>query len=259
MANKNRRKANSTKKSVNRKKVNANKRANNNKTSINKKGNQRKKNKNQTNAKTRNGKVVVLADEKMKKTSNQPQNRGNDKKEKEKNKWVKWLLLLLLLISVSVGTALVISDYYRDKLNRAAKEADLTPDIAPDEDENAESLGDGGADKMDQPKGGGAVNITFTKDVVADLSKKEVAFNFSNPSKSNQDMVIQVQIKDNIVMQTGTLSPGNQIKKARLLDTVKLSPGIYKDSKFKVLYYYRDTGKRAVVDTDIPIEVKVQR
>lgn len=181
--------------------------------------------------------------------------------KKEKKSKNKWLILLLLLISIgSVSVAVwAITRKQKPETPKPTESPILTPDYAPGElEKNAESMGDQGDSKLKQPKGGGAVSITYSKDVTIDLSDKKATLMFGNPSRSNQSMVLQIVIQDTIVVQSNTLKPGYQVKKLDLPSNTKLKkPGIYK-GKFNVLYYNGDNGKKAVVNTEIPIDIKVQ-
>ena len=110
----------------------------------------------------------------------------------------------------------------------------LNPDYAPqNKEENAETIPDDTGDKMENPEGGGAVSLTYSNEVTIDISDKAAALYFANPGKSNQDMVIQIAIQDTIILQSGTLSPGNQVKLLNLLEGAEemLQPGGY-EGKF---------------------------
>ena len=184
------------------------------------------------------------------------------KPKKEKVHWKKKLLVLLLLLitCTSLGVtywALFIRNNKPEQKQDGPKI--LEPDVAPgDKEKNAESMGDEGDKKLDQPKGGGAVSITYSKDVTIDLSDKTVTLLFGNPTRSNQSMVLQIVIQDNVIVQSDTLAPGYQVKKLDLKTDIGLKPGTYK-GKFNVLYYDSDTGKKAVVNTEIPIDIDVQQ
>ena len=135
----------------------------------------------------------------------------------------------------------------------------LAPDYAPqNKEENAETIPDDTGDKMENPQGGGAVSLTYSNEVTIDLSDKAAALYFANPGKSNQDMVIQIAIQDTIILQSGTLSPGNQVKLLNLLEGAEdmLQPGGY-EGKFIVLYYDQTSGEKAMVNTEIPITINV--
>ena len=187
---------------------------------------------------------------------------NGSKPKKEKVHWKKKLLIVLLILITcsSLGVAFWALFVRNDKPEQKEEEPKiLEPDVAPGEKEkNAESMGDAGDKKLDQPKGGGAVSITYSKDVTIDLSDKTVTLLFGNPTRSNQSMVLQIVIQDNVIVQSDTLAPGYQVKKLDLKTDIGLKPGTYK-GKFNVLYYDSDTGKKAVVNTEIPIDIDVQQ
>jgi hypothetical protein len=135
----------------------------------------------------------------------------------------------------------------------------LNPDYAPQQkEENAETIPDDTGDKMENPEGGGAVSLTYSNEVTIDISDKAAALYFANPGKSNQDMVIQIAIRDTVILQSGTLSPGNQVKLLNLLEGAEemLQPGGY-EGKFIVLYYDQTSGEKSMVNTEIPITINV--
>ena len=81
---------------------------------------------------------------------------------------------------------------------------------------------------------------------------------FANPSKSTADMVLQIVIKDTVIVQSGRLLPGNKVTALDLLDGAEnqLAAGGY-DGKFIVLYYDQQSGEKAMVNTEIPVTVTV--
>lgn len=131
----------------------------------------------------------------------------------------------------------------------------LSPDEAPTAEENAIPTGDDGAEKMDQPKGGGAVNITYSDQVTISLSDGTAHLFFSNPSRSNQSMVVEIIIQGTTIVQSGALAPGNKVEILPLLDAAKLSPGGY-EGIFHVLFYNEDSTQ-ALLNTEIPISITV--
>lgn len=183
--------------------------------------------------------------------------------KKSKKKWLMPLLLLLTFCSVGFSVWAV---FFKEKPKAATPEPQATegpsilePDRAPsDKEENAESMGDQGDKKLDQPEGGGAVSLTYSKDVTIDLSDRNVTLMFGNPSRSNQTMVVQIVIQDHIIVQSDTLLPGYQVKKLELDDGSKLRPGNY-NGKFKILYFDPNSGEKAVVNTVIPVDIEVRQ
>lgn len=175
-----------------------------------------------------------------------------DENRKE-NKKKYLLILLLLLITVTAVAVSVWAIWFRDSAPV------LAPDYAPRQiEENAEPIGDDGAEKLSQPEGGGAIGLTYAKEVTISLSDKNAAIMFANPTKSNQDMVLQLAIDDVVVLQSGRLEPGNRVSSLGLLDGAekRLTAGGY-NGKFVVLYYDRTSGEKAMLNTEIPVTVTV--
>lgn len=173
--------------------------------------------------------------------------------DEKKNGKKRLLILLLLLITVVAVGVSVWAICFR---NSAPV---LAPDYAPKQvEENAEPIGDDGDEKLEQPEGGGAVGLTYAKEVGISLSDKRAALLFANPSKSNQDMILQLVIDDVVILQSGRLEPGNRVTVLDLLAGAekRLAAGGY-DGKFVVLYYDRTSGEKAMINTEIPITVTV--
>ena len=175
------------------------------------------------------------------------------KYENQKQDKSKWLILLLLLITLAAVCVTIWALFFRDTGPA------LAPDYAPQEmEQHAETIPDDDGEKLDAPEGGSSVSLTYSNKVTIDLSDKVASLYFANPGKSNQDMVIQISIQDTVIVQSGTLVPGQQVK---LLDLLKgaeeqLAVGGY-EGKFVVLYYDPASGEKAMVNTEIPITINV--
>lgn len=176
-----------------------------------------------------------------------------EQEDKKKRRWLLLLLLLLLLLFVVVGMAIGPIWSRSDD-----SETVLAPDYAPRTEDNAEAIGDDGDEKLPQSEGGGAVSITYAKEVSISLSDKSASLLFANPTKSNQDMVLQLVIDDVVLLQSGKLEPGSMVSTLKLLDGAekRLTAGGY-DGKFLVLFYDRESGERAMINTEIPVTVTV--
>lgn len=162
-------------------------------------------------------------------------------------------ILTLLLITIAAVCITVWALFFRDT------ETVLAPDYAPQEEEpNAEAIPDDTYEKLDNPEGGSSVSLTYSRDVSISLSEETASLLFANPGKSNQVMVLQIVVQDEVIVQSGTLKPGNQVKTLDLLDGMseKLSVGTY-EGKFVVLYYDPQTGEKSIVNTEIPITITV--
>lgn len=175
---------------------------------------------------------------------------SNSEKEKKN---LKILLLLLILITLIAVGITIWALFFK------APDVVLNPDYAPKQEEPYQKPieGDGG-DKMEVDEGGGAVSLTYSSSVTIDLSDKMAILMFANPGKSIQDIVVQVVIQDQVILQSGRLTPGHQVTALELLDGAEkmLSVGGY-DGKFVVLCYDPDSGEKAIVNTEIPIDITV--
>ena len=169
-----------------------------------------------------------------------------------KNK-MKLLVVVLLLVAVACLCVAVWALFFRETVV-------LTPDYAPQQEEvMAETIPDDSGEKMEQPQGGGSVSLTYAREVTIDLAGETASLYFANPGRSNQDIVLQIVIQDTVVVQSGTLKPGNQISSLSLLSGAKnqLAAGVY-NGKFIVLYYDPVSGEKAIVNTEIPITITVK-
>ncbi len=179
-------------------------------------------------------------------------NNGKENKNRsDRDKRMLFAVSLCLLVTVA---ATIVGIWGIQK-----KATVLAPDYAPrDTEKNAVSIGDDGDKKLDQPKGGGAVSLTYAKEVSVSISGKTATLLFANPTKSNQDMVLQLAIDDVVILQSGRLTPGNKVSELSLLDGAekRLAAGGY-HGKFVVLYYDRTSGEKAMVNTEIPVNVTV--
>ena len=169
------------------------------------------------------------------------------------------IIAILALITVGALCVTMWALFFREPSAGDDDKVILNPDYAPQKQEqNAETIPDDTGEKMENPEGGGAVSLTYSNEVTIDISDKAAALYFANPGKSNQDMVIQIAIQDTIILQSGTLSPGNQVKLLNLLEGAEdmLQPGGY-EGKFVVLYYDPISGEKSMVNTEIPITINV--
>ncbi len=159
--------------------------------------------------------------------------------------------MLLLLIAILAVIIAVWALFFNNKTEIIA------PDRVPSADDNIEKIPDDADEKNEAPADGGAVTLTFSKDVVVKNGKAELYF--ANPGKSTHDIVLQIIIRDNIIAQSGSIAPGNQIKTLDLVEDVDklLTKGEY-DGKFMVYYYDKENGEKAVLNTEIPVNISVK-
>lgn len=162
------------------------------------------------------------------------------------------LVPVLLLITAAAVAVAVWAVFFRQDRPM------LAPDQAPQEEESAQAIPGDEEEPAESPEGGGSVTLTYSKEVTVSLGEETAALYFANPGRSNQDMVLQVLVRDTVIVQSGTLKPGNQVETLPLLDGAAemLSAGSY-EGTFSVLYYDPETGEKAMVDTEIPITITV--
>jgi len=170
-----------------------------------------------------------------------------------KIKTTKLLIMILTLITTAAVGVTVWAVFFRDNTI-------LAPDYAPvEKEEHAETIPGDTGEKMESEKGGGSVSLSYSDNVTIDLSDRQASLLFGNPGRSNQDMVLQIVIQDTVIVQSGTLSPGNQVSTLDLLPGAekRLIPGGY-EGKFVVFYYSVETGEKAMVNTEIPVSITIQ-
>lgn len=167
----------------------------------------------------------------------------------------------LIIIALIIGMAVCIGVTIWALFFRNTQEQVLIPDYAPQAaEQNAEPLSDNG-EKLDVPSGGGGISLEYDSNVNISLADKTAYLNYTHPGRSTQDIVLCIEINGEIVAQSGTIEPGNRLKKLALLDGAekKLSEGTYTDADFRVLSYDPESGEKAMVDTVAKITVTVEK
>lgn len=137
-----------------------------------------------------------------------------------------------------------------------APETTADPEISPVADEHLTPTDDGDDEKMPQAEGGGAVNITYSNEVTISLADATAAVQITNPTRSNQSMLIQLMIQDVKVGQSGTIPPGNQLAVIPLNENITIEPGSY-DGKFQLLFFDVKTNQQANLTTSIPVTIRI--
>ena len=174
------------------------------------------------------------------------------KQTQRREKTERLLLVLLLLIALLSMAVAVWALFFRDV-------SVLIPDYDPQQQEqNAQKIPDDSGEKLEQPEGGGSVSLTYSGEVTVDLSDRAASLYFANPGKSNLDMILQIVVQDTVILQTGTLAPGNRVKLVELLPGAErlLAPGGY-EGKFVVLFYEAASGEQSIVNAEIPVTIQV--
>ena len=138
-----------------------------------------------------------------------------------------------------------------------APETPTDPEVSPVADEHLTPTDDGDDEKMPQAEGGGAVNITYSNEVTISLADAAATVQITNPTRSNQSMLIQLMIQDVKVGQSGTIPPGNQLTVIPLDENITLEPGKY-EGMFHLLFFDVETNQKASLETNIPVKISVR-
>lgn len=162
----------------------------------------------------------------------------------------KTYLILATIIALLAICVAVWALFFR------APETPADPEISPVADEHLTPTDDGDDEKMPQAEGGGAVNITYSNEVTISLADATAAVQITNPTRSNQSMLIQLIIQDVTVGQSGTIPPGNQLTVIPLNENIKIEPGSY-DGKFQLLFFDVKTNQQANLTTSIPVTIMI--
>ena len=174
--------------------------------------------------------------------------------EENRQKLIIGVLSTLLLVCICI-TIWVVFFRSEDKVV-------LTPDYAPPgEDANSQKIPGDSEGKLDVTQGGGGIGIQYAQQVEIDLSDKTAYIQYANPSRSTQNVMLQIVIKGKIVAQSGIVKPGYQIDRVALLDGMEdiLLEGVYTDAVFKFLSYDPVTAEKAMVDSEGKITVNVMK
>lgn len=135
----------------------------------------------------------------------------------------------------------------------------LEPDYAAkNPDQNAEQIEGDEGEKLDAPTGGGAVTLIYAKTVDIDLSDNKATFLVGNPAESNQYLVAEIVIQDQVIAQSGAIKPGYRVTELDLAAGAKemLQAGGY-DGKIVLYMYDEETDERSIVNSEIIVTVTV--
>lgn len=178
----------------------------------------------------------------------------NDTKREKKDDKSK-LLIIILSVGIVVCLAVMLWALF-------LRTPGDSPDYPPDKLEpNAQEIKNDDSAKLDTPAGGGAISLQYEDRVTVDLSDKKAYFNYSNPGKSTQNIVLEIVIKGQTIAKSGLIKPGYRVTELPLAVGAEklLSEGIYnEDAVFRISSYNPETGEKAMVNTEAEITVTVQ-
>lgn len=167
------------------------------------------------------------------------------------------LVMIIVIVMLAVACCALLGGFFDRDQDTDKLPTILPPDYPPMEtDENQEAV-DGDA-TVPASSSGGSITISFTHDVLVDLSDKTISFTYAN-TQSNQNVVLRLSVQDVLLGESATITPGNKLTKMTLNDDAaeRLQAGTY-DGVFVVGFYNMETGEKSMVDTRLEVEVKVQ-
>lgn len=212
----------------------------------------------------------------------------NDNKKKSIDKKLMIIIIVLCFITFSstvvTATLLIKNSMQKDKGN-VYPVVSQDPDAEPIEEEGSSE------EPLTNPDGGGAVSLIYSNQATASEGDGIATILFQNPAKSNQSIVIQLQITDKelieklgktgrtdkekakiegaedydseknrmIIAESGLIPPGHKLTTLELKalpDGTVLPKGNY-NAVFYILAYDKDTNERAVVNMQIPISLTI--
>ena len=145
----------------------------------------------------------------------------------------------------------------------------LAPDYPLIKDEPNSQPTEDDQQKFEVSENGGAVALNYSDKVEYGLSDQTVTLFFANPGSSTQAVVLQIIVyggvnvdtgkpEEYLLAESGILRPGYYVERldADLESNVSLASGVY-SGVMRVLFYNEDTVERAVVNTEIPVNISV--
>ena len=114
-------------------------------------------------------------------------------------------------------------------------------------------------DKMEVSPGGGAVSLEYSNQIVINKTTKEISMYLKNPSKSRENISIEIYIKGSnkeiLVGESKLIPTGYSIKKLTLTNE-EINEGEYKGF-IKVFFYNEKTSEKEIIDSKINVEIKI--
>lgn len=151
------------------------------------------------------------------------------------------LIKIILAVVIVLTTMLAYGVYSLfSYLSSAKEDAALPP---PDDSQIALE-----EEKLENPEGGGAVNVTFHSTVRVDLSDGTVELHFENPQRSNQAMKLSLVTENMTLCTSELLQPGAVLSSLPLSlpDGAQFKEGKY-EGKFLVTFYDCETAEEATL------------
>lgn len=161
------------------------------------------------------------------------------------------LLVAIVLLAIRVGggskePVVLAPDY---------PQVEQEPNAFPSNDDQTQ---------MEAAENGGAVAIIYSDQVIYDLASGQLTLMYTNPSSSTASVIVQIIVygpdgAEYLLAQSGAMEPGYGITTLDndLDSNVILGQGGY-SGVMRLLFYNSITGERAIVNTEIPVDITVQ-
>ena len=106
------------------------------------------------------------------------------------------------------------------------------------------------------PVGSHVASFVCEEQLRTDIAGQVVELMFANPRRSEQNMVIEVTVREVTVARSGRIEPGYRITSLSLLADHPLTQGIYA-AQIKI-YLYDPTGGEQTMQTSVPVTLTVR-
>ena len=196
-------------------------------------------------------------------TEQQPSSSGKPEKDFQRTRRDLRLAALLLLLPIIL--LVLRTGWFRPADDGKVV---LAPDYPLIKDEPNSRPTNDEQEKFTASQSGGAVALAYSDEVSYDIASGLVTLSFTNPGSSTQAMVLQVIVygdvdaqgkaQEYLLAESGILRPGYYVEQltATPEEGVAMSTGVY-SGVMRVLFYNEDTGEKAIVNTDIPVNIAV--
>lgn len=149
---------------------------------------------------------------------------------KHKKKYIAGGILVLIALLIFVF-------YYKNQQSDTAKP----------ETHTAQS-----SSKLEAPEGGGAVSLTYTKQVNISLADQKAELLFQNPEKSVNELSFRLVITDEagakqVLAQSEVLLPGDKVTEMAVANTDQLTPGNY-EAQYELTFYDEDHNEISAIN-----------
>lgn len=173
-------------------------------------------------------------------------------KYEKKSNGLFLLILILILITMFSSCTAIYYAFFRQS------ETTMVPDYMPVEQDKEVRViqGEETAPKMEASEGGGGAVIIFTTEVTVHKSTGIIEFMYQNPGRSLAAVVLQLEIDDVVIAQSGSIQPGYALTTMDLFEGINLQEGGY-HGLLRVSFYDTETNEKSVMDTEIQANITV--